>query len=254
MYLVSSYNTTNGTSNMLRLQRIRKTGILVSKGGRCVSLDTHGLSALPLFAGIREEDIPAMLLCLGSFQKRYKKDETILLESNEVRNVGVILSGSVHMIKEDADGYQTLLVNMKEGELFGESFSCGSFLDARVSFFAATPCSVLFLPFYKVIHTCKLTCTFHHRLIENMVRLIGDKNVQLMQKIEVISKRTLREKIMAYLRNQSLEQNSRHFSIPLGRLELAEYLCADRSALTRELSSMQKDGLIWYEKNIFEIL
>ena len=87
-----------------------------------------------------------------------------------------------------------------------------------------------------------------------MVRLIGDKNVQLMDKIEVISKKTLREKIMAYLHQQSMEQNSKHFTIPLGWLELAEYLCADRSALTRELSYMQKDGLICYEKNTFKLL
>ena len=87
-----------------------------------------------------------------------------------------------------------------------------------------------------------------------MVRLIGDKNVQLMQKIEVISKKTLREKIWAYLQNQSLEQHSKTFTIPLGRLELAEYLCADRSALTRELSYMKRDGLIRYEKNQFQLL
>ena len=58
----------------------------------------------------------------------------IFLESNEVRSVGIILSGSVHMIKEDSEGYHTLLVTIKEGELFGESFSCGSHLDSRVSF------------------------------------------------------------------------------------------------------------------------
>lgn len=217
-------------------------------------LDTHRLSVLPLFTGIREDDLSAMLVCMGSFQKNYKKDELILLESNEVRSVGVILSGKVHMIKEDAEGYQSLLVTMKEDELFGESFSCGSFLSAQVSFRAATDCTVLFLPFYKIIHSCKMSCPFHHRLIENMVKLIGDKNVQLMQKIEVISKKTLREKILTYLRSQAPEDGNRRFTIPLGRLELADYLCADRSALTRELAHMETDGLIWYEKNQFQLL
>lgn len=212
------------------------------------------LTSLPLFYGIREEDLPAMLKCLGSFKKNYKKDEFIFLENHEVRNVGVIMSGTVHMIKEDSEGYKTLLVTMKDGELFGESFSCGSHLGSRVSFLAITPCTILLLPFYKVIHTCKMTCTFHHRLIENMVRLIGDKNVQLMSKIEVISKKSLREKIMAYLQLQADEQKSSRFTIPLGRLELADYLCADRSALTRELSSMKRDGLIDYEKNTFQLL
>ena len=218
-----------------------------------MQLDFKQLSLLPIFYGIREEDLPAMFNCLGSFQKHYQKGEIIFLEGNQVRSVGIILSGIVHMMKEDSKGNQTLLVIMNQGELFGESFSCGSHSDARVIFFAAAPCAVLFLPFYKVIHSCKMTCTFHHRLIENMVQLIGDKNVQLMQKIEVISKKTLREKIMAYLQNQSIEQHSKSFTIPLGRLELAAYLCADRSALTRELSCMQKDGLIWYSKNTFKL-
>ena len=217
-------------------------------------LDIEQLTLLPIFKGIREEYLPAMLTCLGSFQKKYQKDEVIFLESNEVRNVGIILSGTVHMVKDDSEGYQTLLVVMKENELFGESFSCGSHLDAQVSFLTAAPCEVLFLPFHKVIHSCKMSCTFHHRLIENMVQLIEDKNVQLMHKIEVISKKTLREKILAYLRQQAMEQSSKQFTIPLERLELAEYLCADRSAVTRELSYMQRDGLIIYDKNTFQLL
>ena len=126
-----------------------------------MQLNFKQLASLPIFNGICEEDLPAMLNCLGSFQKNYQKDEIILLESNEVRSVGIILSGIVHMVKEDSEGYQTLLVAMKDGELFGESFSCGSHLNAHVSFFAAAPCTVLFLPFHKIIHSCKMSCTFH---------------------------------------------------------------------------------------------
>lgn len=216
------------------------------------SLQTLGL--LPLFRGIRDEDLLAMLSCLGSFQRSYARNEMILLESNEVRSVGVILSGAVHMIKEDAQGRRSLLVTMGEHELFGESFSCGSNLSAQVSFCAADDCTVLFLPFHRVIHSCTMGCPFHHRLIENMVGMLGDKNVQLMRKIEVLSKKTLREKIMTYLLSQAPEGEGRRFLIPMGRQELADYLCADRSALSRELANMKAAGLIWYEKNAFQIL
>ena len=219
-----------------------------------MKIELHKLVLLPLFTGIREENLSTMLACMGSFQKSYKRDEIILLESNEVRTVGVILSGKVHMIKEDEEGDQTHLVTMKENEHFGESFSCGSNLFAQVSFRSATDCTVLLPPFYKIINPCDMRCPFHHRMIDNMVQLISDKNVQLMQKIEVISKKTLRGKILAYLRSQAPEDDSLRFSIPLGRLELADYLCADRSALTRELAHMKSDGLIWYEKNQFQLL
>ena len=87
-----------------------------------------------------------------------------------------------------------------------------------------------------------------------MVHIIADKNRDLIRKIEVISKRTIREKLLAYLSAQAQNQNSRYFEIPLGRTELAEYLCVDRSALTRELVRMRDDGLIDYDKNCFRIL
>ena len=89
-----------------------------------MQLNFKQLASLPIFNGICEEDLPAMLNCSGSFQKNYQKDEIILLESNEVRSVGIILSGIVHMVKEDSEGYQTLLVAMKDGEaLWQSSFS-----------------------------------------------------------------------------------------------------------------------------------
>lgn len=209
---------------------------------------------LPLFSGIQPEDLPAMLSCLGCFQKSYQKDEILLLESCEVRHVGVVLAGMVWMVQEDDAGNRTLLAEMRRGELFGESFSCGSRSDACVSFLAGSACTVLFLPFQRVLHSCHLTCTFHHRLIENMVFLLSNKNIQLMQKIQVVSQKTLRKKILAYLHQQAAAQSSCRFTIPFGRMELAEYLCADRCALTRELAAMQRDGLILYNKNTFQLL
>ena len=114
--------------------------------------------------------------------------------------------------------------------------------------------NVLYLPFRKVLHSCNLSCIFHHRLIENMVTLIADKNWQLMEKVEVTSKKTLRDKILTYLSLQAQKNGSKYFEIPLGRIELAEYLCADRSAMTRELANMKEAGLIDYEKNTFRLL
>ena len=110
----------------------------------------------------------------------------IMLEEETVRRIGVVLSGTVHMIKEDIDGGKSLMVTIRPGELFGESFACASQLSARVSFVAAAPCAVLFLPFHKVIHSCTLACTFHHRLIENMLRLLSEKNQRLMDKVAII--------------------------------------------------------------------
>ena len=98
-----------------------------------------------------------------------------------------------------------------------------------------------------------MACAFHHQLIENMVSLIANKNRELMRKVEIVSQRTIREKLLAYLSIQSQINASRDFEIPLGRVELAEYLCVDRSALTRELVKMKAEKLINYEKNRFQL-
>ena len=207
-----------------------------------------------LFAGIEEGDLLSMLGCTGYYTATYRKGQIITLEQEEVRHIGVVLSGAVDMVLEDLWGGKTLLVRLKETEMFGETFACSEDNRAMATFVAAEDAEVVFIPFYKIMHTCSMACPFHHRLVENMVRIIADKNRELLRKVDVVSKKTLREKILAYLSIQAQIQQSRYLELPLGRVELAEYLCADRSALTRELVSMRADGLIDFHKNTFKIL
>ena len=208
----------------------------------------------PLFAGIETADMEGMLGCIGYHVKDYKKGEIIAFEEETINHVGVVLAGSVDMLKEDVWGNRTMLVRTYPQDVFGETFACGEDSLSVVTFAAAEDSKVLFLSFCRVMHTCTYACQFHQTLIENMVRLIARKNRELMRKVEVVSKKTLREKILAYLSIQSQAQGSSRFEIPLGRVEWAEYLCADRSALTRELAKMKDEGLISYNKNFFEIL
>ena len=138
--------------------------------------------------------------------------------------------------------------------MFGETFACGTDNLSVVTFIVSEDAAVMFIPFSRVMHSCSMACEFHHRLIENMVKLIANKNRDLIQKVDVVSKRTIREKLLTYLSILAQQQNSRYFESPLGRVELAEYLCVDRSALTRELVKMKEDGLIDFDKNCFKIL
>lgn len=207
----------------------------------------------PLFKGIQPEDLRTMLGCIGYHVGVYKKGQTVALEEEHIHHVGILLSGAVDMVKEDLWGNKTMLVRMRKDEVFGETFACGTDTLSVVTFTVSEDAEILFLPFNKVMHTCTMACGFHHRLIENMVRTIANKNRDLIRKVEVISKKTLREKILSYLSLQAQINKSRYFEIPLGRVELADYLCADRSALTRELAKMRDDGLIDYDKNCFRI-
>lgn len=224
-----------------------------SRKGRNMQNHINDILKCPLFNHIKREDLPIMLQCMGYNINQFSKDDFILMEQENINKIGIILKGHVNMIKEDIWGNRTTLVRMKPYEVFGETFSCSMDTVSTVSFTAATDCTVIFLPFNKVMYSCSMVCRYHHRMIENMVKLIAEKNKELMVKIEIISKKTLREKLLAYLSMQSQLYDTKYFEIPISRTELAEYICADRSAMTRELAKMREEGLIDYDKNIFRL-
>ena len=208
----------------------------------------------PLFQGIAQEDLLGVMTCVGAHIKSYEKGAFIHLQDDQIRSVGVVLSGSVEMIREDIWGNKALLLRMQPGALFGETFVCGGIHNKLVSFAAAERSVVLFVPFQRALTTCAQSCGFHRQLIENMVSAIAEKNWALMEKVDLISKKSLREKLCEYLTRRSEYAGSMSFTIPLGRVQLAEYLHADRSALTRELNRMADEGLIAFHRNRFQIL
>ena len=208
----------------------------------------------PLFAGIKPEEMQPMLQCIGYHIGNYTKGEIVAFAGENLKHIGILLSGAVDMVTEDLWGNKTMLLRIRKNELFGETFACGEDNQSMVTFFVSEDAKILFMPFSRVMHSCSMACGFHHRLTENMVKIIAKKNRDLLRKVEVVSKRTIREKLLTYLSIQAQHQDSRYFEIPLGRIELADYLCVDRSALTRELARMKEEGLIDYRRNYFEIL
>ncbi len=211
-------------------------------------------SEIPLFEGIKPEDIDKLLVCIRSMKREYKKDETIIMEKDRVHYVGIVLSGRVHITKEDIWGNTFLLSYVEPGELFGENFAVTKMQEASVSFHAASDTKVLFLSASNIIHTCPNSCGFHARISENLFHLLGEKSILFMNKLEIMSKGSLRKKILAYLSMLCQQQGSNYVTTPLSQTQLAEYLSVNRSAMARELSSMRTEGLIDYDKKTFRIL
>ena len=207
-----------------------------------------------LFEGISVQDRRALLGCMGYRVRTFPKGSFVAMEDEKINQIGIILSGTVDMVKEDLWGNRTMLLRMKKNEVFGETFACGDHGNSTVTFVASQTAEILFLPFCRVTRCCTNSCEFHHRLSDNLVGIMANKNRELIRKVEVVTKRTTREKLLAYLSIQGQLQGSSTIDLPLSRVELAEYLCVDRSAMTRELMKMQQDGLIAYEKNRFKLL
>jgi CRP-like cAMP-binding protein len=206
----------------------------------------------PLWSGIGQNDFENVLNCLSAKINVYKKDEVILFSGGAVNFVGLVLAGSVQIIKEDINGNITILTELGVSEFFGETFACAEITQSPVTIVAAQNAEILKIDYKKIITSCSSACVFHAKLIENMLQIIARKNLMLNRKLEILSKRTTREKLLAFLETQG--GKSKKFTIPYNREELAQYLCVERSAMSNELGKMRDDGLIKFHKNEFEII
>lgn len=222
------------------------------------------LMELPLFDQIDRNDIRPMLTCLGAFVHEYRGKEYAVLDDELMAHVCVLMAGCIFMLKEDQEGHRSFLTYIQPGELFGESFALRHSPVTSVSFLAARPSQVLCLPLAKTLHTCSNRCVFHETLVSNLYEMLSQKNLTLMQKIDVLSRDTLRDKLLSFLSLQltgnSKAGASRGLSIqgstvtlPMNKSELAHYLNVNRTSLCRELHAMEQDGLLLVRGNSYTL-
>lgn len=211
------------------------------------------LETCQLFNGVEQEQYEVLLNCLGAHAEHYDKNEFIFNRGDEALYVGVVLKGTAHIIQEDFWGNRTIIASLGPGEIFGESLSSAHVEKLPVSVVAIEAAIVMLIDYKKITTTCSQTCVFHSKLIANMLEILAQRNVMLTRKVEFVTQRTTREKILAYLSSQALQNESKTIVVPFNRQELADYLCVDRSALSRELSEMQKEGILAYDKNTFKL-
>ena len=212
------------------------------------------LKKCPLFYGFEPEGVERIVGCLGARVLSFNKKETILCEGERASHIGILLSGSVHIIQVDYYGNQTILDDAHPSDLFCESFACAGVESLPVSVVACEPCEVFLFPAGGVLHTCERNCDFHRRMIYNLVHDLADKSLALHQRIKIVSKRTTRDKLMEYLMVQAAESGKKSFEIPYDRQELADYLEVDRSGLSVEIGKLKREGIIENRKRRFTIL
>lgn len=218
-----------------------------------VKMYAPNFNDVPLFKGLAREEINEVLQKFHGLIKHFPKSDYIYLAGDCVENLCVVLEGTVQMIKEDIWGEKSIIANLGVGSVFAENF-LGKLGDRSVvSYFAASDSEVLMLPLGKMLFD-NSNSEANRRLMCNIVSILADNNTRLIEKTEILCKKTLRSKIMAYLKQEAKYNGTRKFTIPFNRTDLANYLDADRSALTRELARMRDEGLIAFEKNTFEIL
>lgn len=211
------------------------------------------LAKTALFANINETDINKLLVCLQGRLKNYQKGELIFVAGHTSPFVGIILSGTANIIKENLYADRMIIRKLTQGDMFGETYACMGLKSAQVSIEALSNTQVLAIDVERIVASCPNTCIFHRQLNMNLLKILSGKNIQLNQKMFYLSHKTIRNRILAFLYDEANQHKSRSFEISYNRNELSEFLCIDRSALSRELSNMKKEGLIDYNKNRFTI-
>lgn len=206
-----------------------------------------------IFENISEKDIRALNFCFKTRVLKINKGETILNEGDPLESIILVLSGHLRSVMNDYFGNTSIIADHYTGFAIGVEEAFSGLTNFQASLIAIEDSELLLMNKYRVIKPCENMCPRHITLQNNLVKLISQKNINLLEKFHHITKHTTRDKVLSYLQSIKKKVGSSYFDIPFNRQELADYLSVERSALSNELSKMQNDGLIEFNKNHFHL-
>ena len=212
----------------------------------------------PLFRGIPREDLPGLLEGLDAREHRYGRGETVLRRGERADRMGLVLSGTLHIVKEDFWGSRTIVGLARPGEVFAESYACLEGEPLEVSVLAAEAAEALFLNSGRTLPDDLPGAAIFTR---NLLTMLAGRNLALTRKIGHMARRTTRDKLISYLSAQALQEGRSEFDIPLDRQQLgftrqrlADYLAVDRSSMSTTLGRLRDEGVLTFRKNHFHLL
>lgn len=208
----------------------------------------------PVFFGISEEELKAMLECFNARIKTYDKDEMIIRQGDMVTNIYLILEGAVNIEKDTYWGRRMIISQLSKNDNIALAFVASKNMECSIDAISTEKSKLLILSFSKCTSMCTNACTKHKLLINNLFEILSKENIELIRKIENISQKTIRDKLLTYLSNEAKRNKSNVFEIPFNRQDMADYLNIDRSAMSFELSKLQKEGFLNFDRNKFELL
>ncbi len=205
-----------------------------------------------LFDGINEKDLKKMFKCFDTRIIEYKKDTTVI--SNMAKNnlIGVIMEGEAVLVRYDYNGNRTILEHLEEGSVFGGIFLSSNFNE--ISVHTTSYSKIVMFDFDHIPKKCNKNCDYHTVLINNMLSTLAEKLQKLNERIEILTKKSTREKLLEYFENTGRRLGRKTFTLPMSYTDLADYFGVDRSALMRELKYLKDDGFIETNKKRITII
>lgn len=209
------------------------------------------MNEISIFNGIEDKDVKNMLNCFEARTINYKSGTTIISNLANTNIIGIISSGNANLIKIDYNGNRTIIEKLEKDSIFGEVFLPAS---DELSVIATDNCTVITFDYDHITKRCKKSCPYHSILIDNMIQLLADKIVDMNNRIDILTKKTIREKLLEYFKVIEKEKLSKTFKLNLNFTELADYFGVDRSALMREIKNLKNEGFIEAKSNKITLL
>ena len=218
-------------------------------------LSRKELEKSPLFQGIQYEEYLRMLTCFQAVQKSFRPDE-LIYDFGEPKNnaVGIIERGNAVLIRIDEEGVSTVMEELGTGGVFGKTLAFASSGRDSLEVVCRTPCDVVFIDYPHILKRCENACTHHSQLVQNMLRLMSGKAQGLSERVDVLSRRSIREKLLCYFRLMAEKEAGDSFTLPFSLSTLADYIATDRSAMMRELKRLKEEEVIVSDGRTFTLL
>ena len=217
-------------------------------------MDTSVLLKMPLFRDFSEKELSKALSSFAAKEQNFKKGSIILSAGTTPGVIGIVISGSITILSDDIWGNRTILSNVRKGGLFAEAYAMLEDEPLLVDVMANEDCSILFLNIKKALSPPKSSESWNYKFIKNLLLISSRKNLILSGRSFHTAPKTIRGRVMSYLNAMSLQKGTKEFDIPFDRQQLADYLNLERSALSKELGKMQKEGIISTRKSHFKLL
>ena len=217
-------------------------------------ITTEQIAKTDLFKNLSLDAVKEVLSRTGVLVKHFHRNDYIYLAGDVMENLCVVMNGKVQAVREDIWGEKSIVGKLEVGDTFGENHFGVKEPHSQLSYLAVQDCDIFMLPFSRLSIKVVQNPVNYTQLLSNLVAIVAVSNEKLIAKVDLLGKRNLRRKIMAYLEQEAQRAHSKTFEISFNRTDLANYLDADRSAMTRELCRMRDEGIIKFEKNVFVIL
>ena len=206
-----------------------------------------------MFRGLLPSDIQKITNCLRIKKEKFNTNEMIMSYTGNSTKIGVVISGTVDLVSDSYDGSRIVLERYGENARFGELFSPFA-RSENPCIIASSSCEVLLFQSKNLLSPCEHACDFHDLFLNNIIQLLTEKIRTQSERIEVLSSRSLRGKLMTYFETQANAENSRSFTLPFSLYALADYISVDRCAMQREMKKMRDEGLIASKGKCIELL